>query len=478
MTEDGARVERDSMGEVRVPQTAFYGASTERARQNFPISNLRMPRRFIRALAQIKGAAALVNTGLGLLEARLANAIQQAAEEVEEGKFNRDFVVDVFQTGSGTSTNTNANEVIANRANEILGQPLGSRQPVHPNDHVNRCQSSNDVIPSAMQLSALVAIHEELVPALGFLQETLERKSKEFMPVVKTGRTHLQDATPIRLGQEFLGYAGQAQRSIDRIRRAAEELAELPLGGTAVGTGVNAHPDFAQRVCAHLSRRAGVMVRDTDNHFQAQAALDAILSTAGALRTVAVSLWKIGNDLRWFASGPRAGLGEITLPEVQPVSSIMPGKVNPVIIESMTMVVAKVLGNDQTIAIAAQSGSLFELNLMMPVAAYCLLETIALLSASTQNLAQRCVAGIPATERGPQVAEQRPLVATALAPAGGYDPAPGIAKGAAATGKTIREVARERTRLSAAEPDRLLDPARMTEPGVEAGPAGDGPGAF
>src|SRR5436190_21925945 len=302
MTEDGARVERDSMGEVRVPQTAFYGASTERARQNFPISNLRMPRRFIRALAQIKGAAALVNTELGLLEARLASAIQQAAEEVEEGKFDKDFVVDVFQTGSGTSTNTTANEVIANRANEILGQPLGSRQPVHPNDHVNRCQSSNDVIPSAMQLSALVAIHEELVPALGFLQETLERKSNEFMPVVKTGRTHLQDATPIRLGQEFLGYAGQAQRSIDRILRAAEELAELPLGGTAVGTGVNAHPEFAQRVCAHLSRRAGVMVR------------------------------------------------------------------------------AKVMGNDQTITVAAQSGSIFELNLMMPVAAYCLLETIALLS--------------------------------------------------------------------------------------------------
>ena len=472
MTEEGARVERDSMGEVRVPQTAYYGASTERARQNFPISNLRMPRRFIRALAQIKGAAALVNTELGLLEARLASPIQQAAEEVEEGKFDRDFVVDVFQTGSGTSTNTNANEVIANRANEILGHPLGSRQPVHPNDHVNRCQSSNDVIPSAMQLAALVAIHEELVPALSFLKETLEHKAKEFMPVVKTGRTHLQDATPIRLGQEFLGYAGQAQRSIDRIRRAAEELAELPLGGTAVGTGVNAHPEFAQRVCAHLSRRAGVMVRETDNHFQAQAALDAILSTAGALRTVAVSLWKIGNDLRWFASGPRAGLGEITLPEVQPGSSIMPGKVNPVIIESMTMVVAKVMGNDQTITVAAQSGSIFELNLMMPVAAYCLLETIALLSASAQNLAQRCIAGIKATEHGPQMVEQGLMLATALAPTVGYDAAAAIAKEALATGKTIREVARERTRLSPQELDRLLDPAWMTEPGVEAGPAG------
>src|SRR3989440_6575239 len=257
MTEDGARVERDSMGEVRVPQTAFYGASTERARQNFPISNLRMPRRFIRALAQIKGAAALVNTELGLLEARLASAIQQAAEEVEEGKFDKDFVVDVFQTGSGTSTNTNANEVIANRANEILDQPRGSRQPVHPNDHVNKCQSSNDVIPSAMQLAALVAIHEELVPALAYLKDALDRKAKEFMPVIKTGRTHLQDATPVRLGQEFLGYAGQVERSVDRVQRTEAELAELPPGGTAGGPGINAHPEFGQRVCAHRARRTG-----------------------------------------------------------------------------------------------------------------------------------------------------------------------------------------------------------------------------
>jgi len=472
VAEEGTRIERDSMGEVKVPSGAYYGASTERARQNFPISSLRLPRRFIRALAQIKGAAALVNAELGLLETRLANAIQQAAEEVEEGKFDKDFVVDVFQTGSGTSTNTNANEVIANRANEILGQPRGSRQPVHPNDHVNKCQSSNDVIPSAMQLAALVAIHEELVPALAYLKDALDRKAKEFMPVIKTGRTHLQDATPVRLGQEFLGYAGQIERSANRVRLAAEELTELPLGGTAVGTGINAHPEFAQRVCAHLARRTGLQVRETENHFQAQATLDAVLSTAGALRTVAVSLWKIGNDLRWFASGPRAGLGEITLPEVQPGSSIMPGKVNPVIIESMTMVVAKVLGNDQTIAIAAQSGSLFELNLMMPVAAYALLESIALLSASAQNFARQSVAGIKATERGPQMVEQGLMLATALAPAIGYDAAAKIAKEALNTGKTIREVARERTRLAPEELDRLLDPLRMTQPGVEAGPAG------
>ncbi|HEV3095823.1 MAG TPA: class II fumarate hydratase [Candidatus Dormibacteraeota bacterium] len=471
MAEEDTRVERDSMGDLRVPAGAYYGASTERARQNFPISNLRLPRRFIRALAQLKGAAALVNAELGLLETRLANPIQQAAEEVEEGKFDKDFIVDVFQTGSGTSTNTNANEVIANRANEILGHPLGSKKPVHPNDHVNRGQSSNDVIPSALQLAALVAIHEELLPALAYLKDVLDGKSKEFMPVIKTGRTHLQDATPIRLGQEFLGYAGQAERSIERARRAADELAELPLGGTAVGTGINTHPEFAQRVCAHLSRRAGVPVRETDNHFQAQATLDSVLSAAGALRAVAVSLWKIGNDLRWFASGPRAGLGEITLPEVQPGSSIMPGKVNPVIIESTTMVVARVLGNDQTIAIAAQAGSIFELNLMMPVAAYCLLETIALLATSTQNLARQCIAGIKATDRGPRLVEQGLMLATALAPAIGYDAAAKIAKEALSSGKTIREVASERTKLSAEELDRLLDPARMTQPGVESGVA-------
>src|ERR1700720_929621 len=259
--DEGARIERDSMGEVNVPPSAYYGASTERARQNFPISNLRLPRRFIRALAQIKGAAALVNTELGLLETRLANPIQQAAEEVEEGKFDKDFVVDVFQTGSGTSTNTNANEVIANRANQILGQPLGSRKPVHPNDHVNKCQSSNDVIPSAMQLAALVAVHEELVPALTYLKDALDAKAKEFMPVIKTGRTHLQDATPIRLGQEFAGYTGQVERSVKRVSLAAEELAEMPLGGTAVGTGINAHPEFAQRVLSHLTRRIGFLVR-------------------------------------------------------------------------------------------------------------------------------------------------------------------------------------------------------------------------
>ncbi|HEY8736828.1 MAG TPA: class II fumarate hydratase [Candidatus Dormibacteraeota bacterium] len=472
MPADEPRVERDSMGEVRVPESAYYGASTERARQNFPISDLRLPRRFIRALAQIKGAAAIVNAELGVLEARLANAIEQASQDVEEGRFDKDFVVDVFQTGSGTSTNTNANEVIANRANERLGSPLGARQPVHPNDHVNRCQSSNDVIPSAMQLSASVAISEELLPALSLLEDALRRKSQAFMPIVKTGRTHLQDATPIRLGQEFLGFAGQVERGRRRLQGALAELAELPLGGTAVGTGISAHPEFAQRVCAHLSRRTGIPVRESSNHFQAQATLDSVLAAAGAVRTVAVSLWKIGNDLRWFASGPRAGLGEITLPEVQPGSSIMPGKVNPVIIESLTMVVAQVLGNDQTILIAAQSGSIFELNLMMPVAAFNLLQSIALLATAAQNLATRCIDGITATDRGPEMVERGLMLATALAPAIGYDAAAKIAKEALATGKTVREVARQRTKLAPEELDRLLDPARMTEPGLGVESAG------
>jgi len=469
MAAERMRTERDSMGEVPVPEDAYYGASTERARQNFPISDLRLPRSFIRALGQIKGSAALVNAELGLLEARLAAAIVQAAEEVEESRFDRDFVVDVFQTGSGTSTNTNANEVIANRASEILGGPRGEGRLVHPNDHVNRCQSSNDVIPTAMQLAALVEISVELVPALEYLESSLRRKAAEFMPVIKTGRTHLQDATPIRLGQEFLGYAGQVARGLNRLQAVRLELGELPLGGTAVGTGVTAHPEFAERVCSHLARRTGMPVKETDNHFQAQASLDTVLSTSGALRTIAASLWKVGNDIRWFGSGPRAGLGELALPEVQPGSSIMPGKVNPVIIESALMVVAEVLGNDATIAVAAQAGSIFELNLMMPVAAYNLLQSIGLLARAAENLAKRCIDGLRATDHGPAMVEQGLMLATALAPAIGYDAAAKIAKEALTSGKTVREIARQRAGLKPEELDRLLDPARMTEPGLDAG---------
>ena len=457
-------MERDSMGELPVPKSAHYGASTERARRNFPISDLRLPRRFIRALAQIKGSAAIVNAELGLLDAAVANAIIKAAEEVEAGQFDADFVVDVFQTGSGTSTNTNVNEVLAYRAKEILG----GKTPVHPNDQVNLCQSSNDVIPTAMQLAALVAIAEELLPALDLLRTELKKKADEFMPVVKTGRTHLQDATPIRLGQEFLGYAGQVERAIRRLKLAQEELMELPLGGTAVGTGVNAHPEFGGRVAAHMARRTGIPVRETDNHFQAQATLDAVVFASGALRTVAISLWKIGNDIRWFGSGPRAGLGELNIPAVQPGSSIMPGKVNPVIIESLTMVVAQVLGDDHTIAVAGQAGSIFELNLMMPVAAYNLLQSIALLAASAENLARQCISGLTATDRGPQLVEQGLMLATALTPAIGYEAAAKIAKEALDTGRTIREIARQRTSLTPEELDRLLDPAAMTKPGLHA----------
>jgi len=463
------RTERDSMGPVEVPVDAYYGASTQRAVLNFPISNLRLPRAFIRALGLIKMAAARVNAELGLLEPRLAEAIEAAAREVAEGQLDAHFVVDVFQTGSGTSTNMNANEVIANRASELLGAPLGSKL-VHPNDHVNLGQSSNDVIPAAIHLAGLLQMRERLLPALEELRSSLAEKSREFWGVVKTGRTHLQDATPIRLGQEFLGYTGQVERSLRRLQWAQEELSELALGGTAVGTGVNTHPQFARRVCALLSRETGIALRETDNHFQAQSTLDGVVTASGILRGVALSLQKIANDISWLGSGPRAGLGELALPEVQPGSSIMPGKVNPVIPESLIQVCGQVVGCDAAIIQAAQR-SFFELNMGMPLAAYNLLLAIELLANGAENFARRCVQGLRATERGPQMVEQGLMLATALAPAIGYDAAAAIAKEAAATGRTIREVARERTELSEEELARLLDPERMTEPGLGAGPA-------
>jgi fumarate hydratase class II len=410
-----------------------------------------------------------VNQELGLLEGRAAEAVAAAAAEVAEGSLDAQFVVDIFQTGSGTSTNTNANEVIANRASEILGGARGSKL-VHPNDHVNRCQSSNDVIPTAIQLSALVEINQRLQPALEHLQRTLEGKSKEFWGVVKTGRTHLQDATPIRLGQEFLGFAGQVELARARLRAAEDELRQVPLGGTAVGTGVNAHPEFASRVCARLSQQLGVEVRETGNHFRAQSTLDAVVQVSGCLRTVAVSLWEIANNIRLMAFGPRAGIAEIALPEVQPGSSIMPGKVNPVIAESLTMVCAQVMGNDTTVTWAGQGGSFFELNVMMPVAAYNLLQSIELLSAAARNFADQCVAGITDTGRGPALVEQGLMLATTLAPVVGYDKAAAIAKEAFRSGRTVREVARETTDLSDPELEKLLRPDAMTEPGLGAGP--------
>lgn len=464
------RVERDSMGEMVVPANALYGASTQRAALNFPISGLRMPRRFIWALGTIKQAAAIVNCELGLLEPRIADAIAQAAHEVAEGKFDDQFPVDVFQTGSGTSTNMNANEVIANRASELLGGERGAKRLVHPNDQVNLGQSSNDVIPSAMHLAALAALREDLLPSLARLEAALTEKSKEFWSIIKTGRTHLQDATPIRLGQEFLGFAGQVENGQKRLIRARDDISELALGGTAVGTGINTHPEFARRVCAWISDHTGITVTETTNHFQAQSTIDGVVAFSGAVRSVAISLMKVANDIRFYASGPRAGLGELALPEVQPGSSIMPGKVNPVIAESLIQVGAQVIGNDATIAASGQWGY-FELNLMMPVAAYNLLQEITLLGRAAGNFAEQCVIGIKATSRGPEQVERGLAIATALAPVIGYDKAAAIAKAAAKSGQTVREVASEQTTLSEADLDRLLNPERQVQPGLEGGPA-------
>jgi fumarate hydratase, class II len=456
------RLERDSMGEVEVPRDALFGAQTRRALDNFPISDLRKPRRFVEALGAIKLEAAVVNCELGLIGEEEKDAIVEAAEEVIDGRLDNAFVLDVFQTGSGTSTNMNANEVISNRAIQLLGGELGSKSPIHPNDHVNMGQSSNDVIPTAIHLSALISIDQDLLPALEKLRSALQQKATQFDDVVKTGRTHLQDATPIRLGQEFLGYAGQMERGIDRLRKAQDDLSEVALGGTAVGTGVNTQPEFATRVCERLSARFGVDVHETENHFQAQSAMDATVFTSGALKTVAVSLMKISNDIRWLGSGPRAGIGEIALPEVQPGSSIMPGKVNPVIAESVAMVAAQVMGNDATVTIAGQSGN-FELNVMLPLIAYNLIQSIDLLANAAENLTDQCVSGIEATERGPELVEQGLMLATALAPVIGYDRAAEISKAAYKSGRTIREIAREETDLSEDELDELLDARHMTE---------------
>ncbi len=458
------------MGEMEVPADAYYGASTQRAVLNFPISGQPFPRRFIRALGLIKREAARSNMELGLLARRRARAISAAAEEVIDGRLDDQFPIDVYQTGSGTSTNTNANEVIANRANEILGSR--DKKVVHPNDHVNLGQSSNDVIPAAIQIAAAVAINEELLPALDQLRKALDAKSREFWPVVKTGRTHLQDATPIRLGQEFKGYAGQVEESIRRAHAAIDELARVPLGGTAVGTGLNSHPQYARIVCARLAKATGLPIRETSNHFHAQATLDALVAAHGGLRTIATSLWKIGSDIRLMGTGPIAGLGELRLPETQPGSSIMPGKVNPVIVESLTMVIARVYGNDLTVVTCGQSGSLFELNVMMPVAGVATLESITLLAASARNFSSRAVEGLQATERGPELVERSPMLATALNPVIGYDEAAKIAKESIRTGRSIRQLARAKG-VSEATLNKVLDLGKMTKPGLE-GPGGGG----
>jgi len=459
------RIERDSMGEMQVPADALYGASTHRAVLNFPISNLRFPRAFIAALGLIKKAAAQVNLELGELDERRGKALIEACDEMIEGKLDGHFVVDIFQTGSGTSTNMNANEVLANRASQILGAAIGSRE-VHPNDHANMGQSSNDVIPTAMHIAARVTIEHELVPALERLRDALQAKAADFDDVIKSGRTHLMDATPVRLGQEFGGYASQIAHAIKRLLVASEDLSELALGGTAVGTGTNQLPEFSERAIRHISQYTGLPFREADNHFEAQGSKDAYVWASGALNTLATALLKIANDIRWMGSGPTSGLGEIRLPETQPGSSIMPGKVNPVMAEMLMMVCAQVIGNHLTVSIGNQHGN-FELNVMMPVMAHNLLESIALLTSACDTFRSRCVEGIEANrERARELLERNPSIATALNKSIGYDEAAKVAKEAAATGRSVREVVKSRGLLSDAQLDTVLNVRDMTEPGI------------
>ncbi|MGD8991543.1 MAG: class II fumarate hydratase [Desulfobacterales bacterium] len=450
------REEKDTMGTVRVPQNAYYGPQTQRAVENFPIGHLTIPTSFIHALALLKKCAAGVNADLGLLDARLAEAIQKAAQEVMDGQLDDQFVVNVFQTGSGTSTNMNMNEVVACRANEILSGKKSGKSPVHPNDHVNLGQSSNDVIPSVIHIAALGAIRQDFMPALQTLQKALVQKAREFAKIHKIGRTHLQDAVPMVLGQEFSGYARQIELGIDRIAAVEERLSELALGGTAVGTGVNAHPEFASRVIALLSSLTSIAFQEAANHFEAQAARDAAVETSGALKTFAVSLVKIANDMRWLASGPRCGIGEINLPSLQPGSSIMPGKVNPVIPEAVIQVAAQVMGNDTTIMMGGQAGN-FELNVMLPVIAYNLLQSIELLTAAADVLAQKCIDGIQANKEAcAGYIEKSLALATGLVPEIGYDQAAAVSKKAHETGKTIRQVVLDENILGEKEFDRWL----------------------
>ena len=459
------RIEADSMGEIQVPAQAYYGAQTARAVENFPVSQLRFPRPFIWALGLIKKHAALTNATLGLLPEQLAQAISRAAQEVIEGQLDHQFVVDIFQTGSGTSTNMNANEVIACRAIELLTGKRGDKS-IHPNDHVNRGQSSNDVIPTAIHLSTLEELVRQLIPALSELHRELAAKSELFWNVLKIGRTHLQDATPIRLGQEFSGYASMVEHGLTRLRQVQAHLGELALGGTAVGTGINTHPEFARRVIAGIAAETGLPLTEAPNHFEAQGSRDACVEASGALRTLAVSLIKIANDIRWLGSGPRCGLGELQLPSTQPGSSIMPGKVNPVMCEMLIQVGAQVIGNDATIAFSGTFGNL-ELNVMLPVIAHNLLESVALLSSASRIFTRRCVAGLEANRDRCEGAIERSLaMCTSLAPVIGYDNAAKIAKIAHQTGRTVREVALEQSGLDQARLDQLLDPTAQTKPSL------------
>ncbi len=467
------RIERDSMGEMPVPENALYGASTQRAVLNFPISGRQMPPAFIRGLALVKQACARANEELGLLSPEKSALIQRVSEELIQGEMADQFPVDVFQTGSGTSTNMNANEVIANRASQLAGQPIGSRNPLHPNDDVNLGQSSNDVIPTALHVSVAVALHEHLRPALEHLHRELADKARAFDGIVKIGRTHLMDATPLTLGQEFSGYAAQVAKAVARVDKAVAALAELAIGGTAVGTGINCHPQFAGKVALILSEKTGLSFREADNHFEAQAARDDAVEVAGQLAAIAASLAKIANDIRLLGSGPRSGLQEIILPATQPGSSIMPGKVNPVMSEMLVQVSHYVHGLVQTVMACGRDGH-FELNVTIPLIAYSLHESIHCLAQGSRVFAGRCVQGLSADEtRCRELVDRSLMLVTALNPHIGYDAAAAVAKEAFAQNKTLREVVLEKKLMDAATLDRALDPRAMTRP--EAKPHADRP---
>jgi fumarate hydratase class II len=459
---DGYRTEKDSLGEMKVPQDALYGPQTQRAVENFPISGQRFGRRFIEALGVIKRAAAETNVELGHLDSSIGKAIVTAATEVAEGKWDDQFVVDIYQTGSGTSTNMNVNEVVAHRATAVLD---GAGQ-AHPNDHVNFGQSSNDVIPTAIHVAARIAIEQELVPALEHMRSALAAKAKAFDGVMKSGRTHLMDATPVRLGQEFAGYAAQVAKSIARAEAASAELEELALGGTATGTGINTHPEFAAKTIARIAKATRTTFREADDHFEAQGAKDAAVNASGALNTIATSLMKIADDIRWLGSGPTSGIHEVRLPAVQPGSSIMPGKVNPVMAEATMMVAARVMGNHTTVTVAGSRGN-FELNVMMPVLAHALLESITLLANVARALTDKCIVGIEANEERARVLlELNPSIATALNPYIGYDAAAVVAKESAKRGVSVRQIVLEKELLPADKVDQALDVRGMTEPGL------------
>ena len=459
------RIEKDSLGEMKVPEDAYYGAQTQRAVENFKISNLKFSEQFIQSLAIIKRNAAKVNFKLGLINKDVSDLIVSVTNEISDGSYSDEFVIDIFQTGSGTSTNMNMNEVIANIAAEKSGGLRGDKSIIHPNDHVNLGQSSNDVIPTAMHLALIQSIQSKLIPSLNMMADELNSKSNEFKDVIKTGRTHLQDATPITLGQEFHGYYGQITKGIEKLIDSNKWLSEVALGGTAVGTGINTHEEFAKLVCEEISSELGLEIKETDNHFQAQSTIDAVTATAGIIKSISLSIMKICNDIRWMGSGPRGGFGEIILPSVAPGSSIMPGKVNPVIAESFLQVCAQVYGNCSTVELSSQTGN-FELNVMLPVCTHNILESVELISNSAVNFSEKCIRGLKASDEGPKTVDNGLSMVTALVPEIGYDLSAKIAQEAEKSGRTISEVALEMTDLTEEKIKNILDPFKMINPGL------------